>query len=1672
MPLFTEDADPLDAPQGAPPSPPLQIATPPSMAVDPATQGAIGLMGAGLQQTPFGAAYVAMTRRGGAAEPQPGYNAFEDPNVKGTPAEYDYHDQLMGMSNPSQTAAFLASAMQEEEQRRALAVSPGGTAVSLLTGLADPTMYVPVLGEMGAAARGASLGVRMARDAAAFGVQSAASQTITNAFRSSPLPFSAEDVATAAVFGGFIGAGASFLEPAEKLRGVADLEDVRREFAPGAGEPPPAPAAAPAVGAVDVASIPSGETADAALSLPPAPAGPPRLRGLRGAIEDEFLKAHDYGETMPLSDLKAKLAPMFGEDKWNATLLKILQGDEEGGGYGRLGQISDPKAITPEMRAAEFSPGGEPYHLYAPMRPEGEPAAPAAPAAPAGDAPSLAPAAAGAAASDARDMRLSPFLPDTVRNAIAAVPGGQRVLAAGATAVTRASPTARVFLNGTRAGARAMGDLAETSLKFAQAKLGVTASSAGTVPVDRLVRMQQFRLEMQARDILSSAFTRYRGTADQTFGRLRAYAQDLSGQNGGLMDFAEFKRQVYLAGANADAHAVPDVAAAARAIRESVFKPVERLAQDTKGPDGRPMLGDALAPPAGDKSFVPRIWNKIAIAMDPNKFDRIVADWLQGEQATKAATKDRLADLQARHETLGAQVDKLERRIATAQQPMAETETRADEVGQSVRRGDKRADVLADREGEIQAAISELQEFRAAMAEDAHGPDTRARLADLDEQIAALKGEARPVSKSEVDRLERQKVKETFEGAGPVRHGAQVALGLREFPEKPSALQYFRENGGINDTGGDVAHTLGRGYTRDARLRGIVKEAGPGMLGGNTGARSLDQWGEKLAQDFPEAFPEGRASPDEVLDLVHAGAHKNEPDWFTQGREPAELTAAREHAASLSQLLTDIHAETGSRPTNLREFAAAIKDVNGVTPAVIKRQRDNIEALIEQGRIKGARVQVQAAREEALGLMSRALASREAKEKALAGASGAAGERGVEQTAVKGRVKILEERQARQKQAVDWMTRARDYAEDGRAKLRAKMEDELRAWKGDASADAVAALKARDEAVAAREAKKAAGTYQGRDERLTSADGPVDRAVKNILASDRDLSPGEILDRAREIRNRINTSADGRLPYDIASGGPAVGYPPTRQQAPGSLNSRDFAIPTHLVSDFVHTDMEHVVPAYLRTLLPELHLTQRFGDPEMTEAFKRVNEEYDQEKAAETNPKKQLAIDARRQAETRDLAATRDRIRGVYGMATTPFQANLGRVARSVGNWNVGSMLGTSVFNRFQDMANATARRGMMGYMRDGFIPYFKALAGVSDLSKAQLRAVKDMQIGVDTQMGHLASQFADVNDNHMPGNRFERGLRANASLQMVLTGHGPWTDMNKQIAASAAMQDFLRTAGRMEAGKGTADDLRRMAHAGINPEMAGRISRAFENGGHTVVEGEKVPNVADWQDRGAADAFQAACQKDADIAVITPGMEKPLFLSDPVGSMLGQFKGFSFAAQERILLSNMQEMDGRTLWGFLHMMAMGMLSYRAYTLVSGQPASERPQDWIKEAVVRAGMLGWMADLNSSQAKLFGGRTDAFNLIGADRMLTRRQTESWFKEMLGPTAGNIEAIAGGINDASHGTWDAMDTHRIRQFMQMQNHFLLRRLFDQAEDGFNKSMGITPMNRYPTQYRQN
>src|SRR5690606_8289872 len=102
-------------------------------------------------------------------------------------------------------------------------------------------------------------------------------------------------------------------------------------------------------------------------------------------------------------------------------------------------------------------------------------------------------------------------------------------------------------------------------------------------------------------------------------------------------------------------------------------------------------------------------------------------------------------------------------------------------------------------------------------------------------------------------------------------------------------------------------------------------------------------------------------------------------------------------------------------------------------------------------------------------------------------------------------------------------------AQQIRDEVRAKIEGDIAAWEGKSVAEAKAALKAREKYAAEA---TAAGKTPGEDGRLTGADDAVDRAVRGIIESDRDLSDADLRSKAQEITDRVLGTPDGRLPYD------------------------------------------------------------------------------------------------------------------------------------------------------------------------------------------------------------------------------------------------------------------------------------------------------------------------------------------------------------------------------------------------------------------------------------------------------------------------------------------------------------------------------------------------------------
>ncbi|MCK1445430.1 hypothetical protein IVB43_23885 [Bradyrhizobium sp. 48] len=627
-----------------------------------------------------------------------------------------------------------------------------------------------------------------------------------------------------------------------------------------------------------------------------------------------------------------------------------------------------------------------------------------------------------------------------------------------------------------------------------------------------------------------------------------------------------------------------------------------------------------------------------------------------------------------------------------------------------------------------------------------------------------------------------------------------------------------------------------------------------------------------------------------------------------------------------------------------------------------------------------------------------------------------------------------------------------------REQMRAKIEQQIATWEGKSTKEARAALKSREQAGTARQAAIATGESKSKGERLKSADAAVDRAVARILQSDRDMPRAELRSRAQEITDRILGSPDGRLPYDLGmEHGTAAG---AGGEAPrGPLAAREFNIPDATIADFLENDIEHIVAAHLRTIVPDLLLTKKFGDVEMTEAFRKINDEYATLTDAAKSEKERTRLEKERQGVISDISSIRDRVRGTYAISPEVPLRNAARAAAVLKNYNVLTSMGAAAMSSLPDMAGVVMRHGLTSTFNDAWAPFFKMLTKQSDLWQEAGRQYRAMGIAVESTLAARHHALMDTLDTYHPQSRLERTMQWATGKFQFVNMLAPWTDFAKVNASMVAGSEILRAVKAAADGKANARQIRNLGESGIEPHMADRIAKAFEGGGE-VRDGVHLPNTADWTDGEARRVFEGAVARDVDISVITPGQEKPLWMSHPILSVIGQFKSFTAAATERILISNLQRRDAQVLQGMVFSMGLGMLSYKLGSLFGGQPTSDKPQDWIKEAISKGGILGWFEEGNALASKMTRGGVDVYRMIGAEKPLSRYASRSALDQLLGPTAGKIGGILSvGSAMSKPSEWSESDTKALRRLVAGQNVFYLRGLFNQVEAGANNAFGI-------------
>lgn len=538
----------------------------------------------------------------------------------------------------------------------------------------------------------------------------------------------------------------------------------------------------------------------------------------------------------------------------------------------------------------------------------------------------------------------------------------------------------------------------------------------------------------------------------------------------------------------------------------------------------------------------------------------------------------------------------------------------------------------------------------------------------------------------------------------------------------------------------------------------------------------------------------------------------------------------------------------------------------------------------------------------------------------------------------------------------------------------------------------------------------------------------------------KELEDFDYEDIARQIAQRIMGTPDGKLPYDWKIGeDSSTGKTAKISGLRGPLKSRTFQIPDNMIEEFLDNDIEELGRLYLRQTAVDIELTREFGNVSMFDELKKIEDWYSNAIKNATTEKQRLKLNKAKDADIRDIAAMRDRIRGVYGdIDPNNVWVRTGRAAR---NLNYLRFMGGIVASSVPDVARIFMAEGITRTFSKGLLPLAKNLKTF----KVSAAEAKRYGVGVDALMGGRSQIIADIVDYTQPNTAFERGLQSMTDNFGRINMMDYWTAGVKQLHAvtmqNGVIDDLL---------KGKID--KRLNRLGISDADAEGIARELRNHAEEV-DGVWISNAKNWDSPALFEKWGAAIRKESDRVIVVPGQEKPLFMSSELGKTIFQFRSFMFASTQRMLIGALQGQDHNALAGMLLLTSIGMMSYSFKQWDSKREISDDPTELIIEGIDRAGVLGSIMEINNTLEKLSSNNFGLRPLLGVERGAARFVSRSMSENLLGPTFGSFLDTSLRVANAglAEDGWNETDTRALRRLIPYQNLTFIRQGFDTIEE---------------------
>jgi hypothetical protein len=218
------------------------------------------------------------------------------------------------------------------------------------------------------------------------------------------------------------------------------------------------------------------------------------------------------------------------------------------------------------------------------------------------------------------------------------------------------------------------------------------------------------------------------------------------------------------------------------------------------------------------------------------------------------------------------------------------------------------------------------------------------------------------------------------------------------------------------------------------------------------------------------------------------------------------------------------------------------------------------------------------------------------------------------------------------------------------------------------------------------------------------------------------------------------------------------------------------------------------------------------------------------------------------------------------------------------------------------------------------------------------------------------------------------------------------------------------------------------------------------------------------------AEALMDILVRQADMAIVTPGKgDLPLMMRTPLGSVIGQFKSFSFTAVNRIMLPNMQRIfhgDPNAAAGMVMQfgLAIGAYGLKMHGMKREDEIDLSWQNMANEMIQRSGYFGIFADANAISHKLTMGNVSVQGLLSAlsdDKKydMSRYYSRSFAGDIIGPTFSTLQDGGRVFASIFDGSYSRGDLSAIRRMLPYQNLYLIRRQIQSAEEEIAERFGL-------------